>query len=396
MASLLVMHSEWRCLLVVAIWATLVFDRSFSAAMADELAETIDATDDRPCVGAYYYPWYGVQTEALDEQWRNVFRQRLIPPQSPQAGLYRSDDPRVIEEHLQQSRRAGIDFWAVSWWGPDSPTDKVFRNNLLTHKSSPGFRFAALYESTGRLGPMDRPSYESWISDLDYLREHYFNHPNYLRIDGRPVLFVYLTRVYFRDRGADALKLMRERHKDLFLIGDDVFGEEYRAEWAKQFDAVTAYDVYGQSTGLHGGNRKAIDVLARNYANARTVANSVNAAFIPAVAPGYNDAVIRKGHPGRARYFSDSSDPQEGEVFRAMIAEAALPNLDSRSDRLLMITSFNEWFEDTQIEATTGKAAGTAKDDSQSGLAFTGGDRYEDYGNLYLDIVHELTSSPSK
>lgn len=394
MTSLLVAQTDWRGLLIVAMWASIAFS-GVSAAIADESTEANAAEGDRPQVGAYYYPWYGVQTEALDEQWRNVFRQRLVPPQSPLAGLYRSDDPRVIEEHLQQSRRAGLDFWAVSWWGPESPTDKVFRNSLLTHPSSAGFRFAVLYESTGRLGPMDRPSYESWISDLDYLREHYFNHPNYLRIDGKPVLFVYLTRVYFRDRGAEALKQMRERHKDLYLIGDDVFGEEYRAEWAKQFDAVTAYDVYGQSTGPHGGTRKAIDVLARNYANARTLANSVNTAFIPAVAPGYNDTVIREGHPGRARYFSDSSDPQEGEVFRAMIAEAALPNIDPRCDRLLMITSFNEWFEDTQIEATADLAGTTTKDDSKSGAAFSKGNRYEDYGNLYLNIVHDLTSSPS-
>lgn len=396
MTSLLVSRAASRRLIAVALAASLAISGGFSKVNADESAAANAAVADGPIVGAYYYPWYGVQTEALEEQWRSVFRQRLVPPQSPQAGLYRSDDPQVIAEHLKQSRRAGIDFWAVSWWGPDSPTDKVFRNNLLTHPSAADFRFAALYESTGRLGSMEHPTYESWISDLDYLREHYFNHPNYLRIDGKPVLFVYLTRVYFRDRGAEALKEMRERHKDLYLIGDDVFGDDYRAEWAKQFDAVTAYDVYGQSTGPHGGTRQAIKVLARNYANARNVANSVNTAFIPAVAPGYNDTVIRQGHPGRARTFSESSAPQEGEVFRTMITEAALPHLDPRSDQLMMITSFNEWFEDTQIESTTGTAAATTKDDSKSGSAFTGGDRYEDYGDLYLDIVRELTNGPNE
>ena len=39
--------------------------------------------------------------------------------------------------------------------------------------------------------------------------------------------------------------------------------------------------------------------------------------------------VVRKGHPGRARYFSDVEDSKEGDIFRAMIAdvatEAAIP-----------------------------------------------------------------------
>lgn len=397
MASRLAAHADWRCWLILSTWASFAIGGAVSTTGADEsAAQTIAAADDRPLVGAYYYPWYGVQTEALEEQWRSVFRQRLVPPQMPQAGLYRSDDAKAIADHLQQSRRAGLDFWAVSWWGPDSPTDKTFRNSLLKHPKSTDFRFAALYESTGRLGSMDHPSYENWIGDLDYLQEHYFDHPNYLRINGKPVLFVYLTRVYFRDRGAEALKQMREQHPDLYLIGDDVFGDGYQAAWAKQFDAITAYDVYGQSTGPHGGTRKAIDVLAHNYADAKSQANSVDTAFIPAVAPGYNDTVIRKGHPGRARAFSDSSDPQEGEVFRAMITEAALPNLDARCGRLLMVTSFNEWFEDTQIEATTGQTAATIKDDSPNGSAFTGGDRYEDYGHLYLDILREQTNGPGQ
>jgi hypothetical protein len=32
-----------------------------------------------------------------------------------------------------------------------------------------------------------------------YLKEHYFDHPYYLKIDGKPVIFVYLTREYFRN-----------------------------------------------------------------------------------------------------------------------------------------------------------------------------------------------------
>jgi hypothetical protein len=53
--------------------------------------------------------------------------------------------------------------------------------------------------------------------------------------------------------------------------------------------------------------------------------HDTGAAFIPTVAPGYNDTAVRSGHPGRARYFSDIADSQEGDIFRAMIADGAEP-----------------------------------------------------------------------
>lgn len=66
-----------------------------------------------------------------------------------------------------------------------------------------------------------------------------------------------------------------------------------------------------------------------------------------------------------------------------------LPHLDPRCGRIMMVTSFNEWYEDTQIEPTSGVARPSTTDDSDSGTYYTGGDRYVDYGYLYLDILRD-------
>jgi glycoprotein endo-alpha-1,2-mannosidase len=347
------------------------------------------ADDSRPIIGAYYYPWYGVNERPLDHDWYNLLRLKLVPPQKPLAGHYRSDDPEVIAEHISQSRHATLDFWAVSWWGPGSGTDRALREAILKHSDANHLRYAILYETTGRLGGMDRPRYDNLGDDFAYLKEHIFPDPRYLRVAGRPVIFIYLTREYFRNRGVDELAAARHRAGDVYIIGDDVFGPNYNANWARAFDAVTAYDVYGQSTGPHKATRHAIDVLAENYAQARAAANTAAVAFLPAVAPGYNDRAVRDGHPGTPRYFVDEPGSQEGDVFRAMIRLAALPNLDDRCGRMMMVTSFNEWYEDSQIEATVGTIAATNEDNSESKTHFTGGDRYVDYGPLYLDILRE-------
>ena len=56
-----------------------------------------------------------------------------------------------------------------------------------------------------------------------------------------------------------------------------------------------------------------------------------------------------------------------------------------------MVTSFNEWHEDTQIEPTMGTAGTTRLDDSVTGDYYTEGDYYTDYGHLYLEILHNET-----
>jgi glycoprotein endo-alpha-1,2-mannosidase len=383
------MNNTRRISLIAVAMALAISTVTASAETVQEALPTIESgKSGAPVVGVYYYPWYHGSRE-----WRNVMRQHLKPPQQPKLGLYRSDSAEVVADHIAQSVRGGISFWAVSWWGPGHETDVNLQKAILAHPDAGKLKYAILYEATGRFGSFDRPSYRRWISDLTYLQEKYFNHPYYLRLDGRPVIFVYLTREYFRNKGDEALKEMREKFPQIYLVGDDVFGAGYRSEWAKKFDAVTAYDVYGQSTGRFGGTRKAVQFLADNYQHARQQANSVDRAFIPTIAPGYNDTAVRKGHPGRARYFSDVDGSQEGDVFRAMINQVALPNLDSRSGRMMMVTSFNEWFEDSQIEATAGTAPTTDVDDSNDGKYYTGGQRYVDYGYLYLDILRDLSGA---
>jgi len=53
-----------------------------------------------------------------------------------------------------------------------------------------------------------------------------------------------------------------------------------------------------------------------------------------------------------------------------------------------MITSWNEWHEDTQIEPVV-VAPATNKDNSSSGQDYTAGVEYEGYGLRYLDILKE-------
>ena len=83
--------------------------------------------------------------------------------------------------------------------------------------------------------------------DIAHIAERYFDHPNYLRIDGRPVLFVYLTRVLSRNGTlAEVVEAMRatarEAGHDIYIVGDEVFGQPpTSSEAIRLLDAVTNY-----------------------------------------------------------------------------------------------------------------------------------------------------------
>ena len=220
-----------------------------------------DQVDSPYTVGVYYYPWY-----SGDFHGGRYMRKELIPPQLPMLGEYDDRKPSVIAQHLKWSRQANISLWVASWWGPNSREDQTLLQHILPHDELGDMQIALFYETTGRTKEFS--AFDNVTPDIAHIAERYFNHPNYLRIDGRPVLFVYLTRVLSRNgtlaEVVEAIRATaREAGHDIYLVGDEVFGQPPpSSEAIGLLDAVTNYDVvrkYG-SEGLcrTGGSRSVL------------------------------------------------------------------------------------------------------------------------------------------
>ena len=166
--------------------------------------------------------------------------------------------------------------------------------------------------------------------------------------------------------------------------------ERFNAQRVEMLDAITNYDVYGHigalgSTGQYVTNHNLNEWKKENELWKKN-ANSISRSFIPAVAPGYNDKAVREGHEPKSRKLNTNT-AEFGSLFAALLDGAKL----SADRNMIMITSWNEWYEDTQIEPTK-VAPPTKLDDSITGQNFTSGLWYNGYGTLYLDILRDKTT----
>jgi hypothetical protein len=340
-------------------------------------------------VGVYYYPWHGDSFH----NGEGYMRRDLVPQHVPALGEYNDSDPGIIAHHMKWFRQANIGLLVTSWWGPNRLEDSNTKDVIMEHDDVGNLKIALHYETSSRLG-FGVEKISNAKTDIQYMCENYFDHPNYYKIDGRPVLFIYVSRrLHIEGTLEEALLTMISTASkcghNLYLIGDVVYSsapdpnEPHVPFW--YFDAVTNYDVYGSSGRPEGhAGTERVDNYYQQQAEWKEQALRDECRYVPAVSPGYNDRGVRieNDHPPLSRRITSRS--KEGSLFQYQLKQAR-ELVDSKVDNMILVNSFNEWHEDTQIEPVIGKPASWP-------FNITKGVEYVGYGELYLDILGAATS----
>lgn len=321
------------------------------------LAEGPPESSAQPVVGAYYYPWY------FQERWTNE-----PVTNTPLLGWYSSDDRKVAAEHIRLAKQADLDFFLVSWVSATGREGKNLDQAVLPELEAAAFRFALLYETPLALGlPAGKPidldqslpdggkAGNRMVEHFDHLAKTYLNHKHYLRSGGKAVVTIYLVRDMVN--AAPYLKRIRERLRkqgvDLFLIADVVYWEDpAKLDWAflkEHFDAITAYNMYYRPNF--------VEAVESQFHLADRIGRSHGLPLIPNVMPGYDDTPLR----GTERV---TINRRRGQFYRDYWK---LASSFVRPDQpLLLVTSFNEWHEGTELEPS------------------------KEYGDMYLQLTREL------
>jgi hypothetical protein len=312
------------------------------------------AKTDYIIVIADYYTWY-------KPGWgKHIFM--------PILGEYDSGDPIVTAKHIDWATGHGIDAFAISWWGKnlENPNRQVtgehpydlmnFENTFLTHLMINQIKFCILYENTGRLkiqNPNDAP--EQWIQDLDdsFNRDRllsdfiyftkYFSHPQYLKIDGKPVV-VFDYTLPFRGNITGVFKEvrneMREKGWELYLV-NDLAGRSFYPQELLSGDVayppglpVSPKHVLQiiENTDAFSGSGPPpyyeMDI-EKTYSLWFQFAQSYKKDFIPVAWPGFGNVI-----------------PRSSEHFLSLLERCGKYN----TRKTIRIPSFNEWYFAHQIE----------------------------------------------
>lgn len=252
---------------------------------------------------AYYYLWWDP----------DVFNQTLFQPLQP----YNSDDTNVIQKHVQEAKSAGIDGFIVDWYGNGDRTDTNF-SHLLDIASRNGFSATIQFDTPHFWGVDDV------TAQLQAFYQNYANNPTLVRYQGRPVIFFWQSSTFDNATWSSIRSQVDPDHNAVWLADGDNFNILSGDAW----DGISPY-------AIAWSNSPATQ-LPRWASTARNVAP--DKLWNPPVSPGCNDSAARA-----ATCIQDRAD---GAYYQKTWDGA----LASNPSWAVVVSTFNEWMESTQIE----------------------------------------------
>lgn len=281
----------------------------------------------RPLVLAHYYPWY------TRESWSSS--ELLDRPLQP----YSTEDVADVARSLAAAKSAGLDAMIVSWQGKDVGggwNDRRMRV-VLDAAARAGLQVSAYLETLAAnpqhiegVVPTDPDTVFEWIADLVDL---YSSHRSYLRLNDRPVVFVFAASRLTPATWQQVICRLRASGRNPLLIG-----ESTDSRWLDAFEGEYRYiNVDFAESEL--SNVYQLESLRVRTHHLLTTANGPRRIWAATVSPGFDDS----GLVSRSVHFV--RDRANGSYYEAQWKAA----LASAADWIL-VTSWNEWWENTEIE----------------------------------------------
>ena len=327
----------------------------------------IPRLDPRRLTLAFYYPWY--------EAWSFSSGPWYDKPSSPP---WRTDDATEVRQMVDQAAGANIDGFVVSW---DGIGDRARRLDLVFNAANArgNFHVSLLLELL-RFKNGDGQYDLAKIEQVLRLGLQRASNPSFLRVNGRPVVFVYGLYEF----GLANWKVIRSRlaatGDNPYLIGgvtDPAFGMSgmywYNPGGLSDSNVTRLYAQWAQTARL----RSQVDPTLPQRLWAATVS------------PGMNDSYFHQWDPWNASVVSRRGGDRYGATWNASVWS---------SPEWILITSWNEYPEATHIQPSQ-RFGTTALDQTRSwsagfkGITGTGGGAAAPSGGLFgLPLLRESSA----
>lgn len=278
---------------------------------------------------AFYYGWYGnPTTSGRWSHWKDVDESAKTiggVTHYPVLGPYDSHDPKVIRQQCRWAKEAGLTGFIASWWKQGDFHDQGLPL-LLDAAEKNGLSVTVYFEVA--------QTPDSAVQDLLYILGHYGKHPAWLKVDGKPVMFVY-------GRAVNSIKLAGWRQviadvNKQYPGGAVFIGDQITQKAARVFDGIHTYNPTSHTAGK---TPEQIRAWAHDtYPEWVKTAGQDRIACLTVI-PGYDDSKLGRPDP------RPITERYNGETCKILFEEAVAANPD-----WILITSWNEWHEGSEIE----------------------------------------------
>lgn len=181
-------------------------------------------------VGAHNCPLWEADKPQM---WTQILKH---PERTPALGFYDQANPEVADWETKWASEHGVDFFIYCWYRAEQggPVKMRFgsaiHDALLKSRYVDKMKFTIMWEnqSRGVAGVSDEKDLLQNL--LPFWIDNYFRHPSYLKVDNKPLLFIYRPEFLVEDLGGidkvrQAFDKMRQACKDagfdgLYLLGE--------------------------------------------------------------------------------------------------------------------------------------------------------------------------------
>jgi len=309
------------------------------ASIEAKLARAGPLLQDRtqPLVGIQYYLWYGDGFGA--EHWNDNSYLGHVGDH-PFLGYYASEKGQTIEYHLSQFEAMNLDFAILNLHidgnGPNKLEIRSIRNLFeISAARNSRLRFAI------QISPFDADP-EQIGAIISLIRELYVDRDEYLRIDGKPVLFWFWSSAY--DGNRTLLESMREMAADFRNLA---FGLRLPKGADESRYTFGFFEGFGLYSPLEVSSEENWDRVWQSAYEASHLAGMTYR--MASVSPGYDDRSLldprREGNPYRSVARSN------GDTYaRSLRFVESLVNPPD----IVIVSTYNEYHENTHIESSSG------------------------------------------
>jgi hypothetical protein len=326
--------------------------------------------------------WYfGAGCNGGFEDFMHCSGRRTTPFEPVLGHTYTSSDSRVIQQQIDWAADYGVDAFSLEWTTPRGiGTSGSLEDNIddafLKAPNLARIRWCIFYDTILRITQdpavnanisngvnFDDPKvYNAFVSDFDHFATKYFAQPQYLKIDGRPVIYIYAAW-NFHGNFAGAIKDARAKALaqgyDVFIVGDALRADTFNSKLVSQFDANTTFTflIPGLPTYSDmGKTAPAIDMFFQTWRKKiqglTVVGRNEAVNFQPAWAPQFDNRLFGDGNPIYVPALS-----KDQVTAMAQVARDNAEPVGSLNQMLVWINTWNNWAEATTIEPTANQGA---------------------------------------